>query len=305
MATIFVDKLVNLDFTYFHLQRGLVGETLLVDFSLSGDQNDQGMVLDFGDVKRKVATSLEEAIDHKLVLPITGTHNQVKITPDNNHCNNNIIKLLDAHYAYTLSLPTSGFSALPISEITPETLSTYLLDWLQQQNWWNKNWQASITLSPEILPTESPYFHYTHGLPKHAGPCQRIAHGHRSKLQIFRNGEPDLASAYQWCDKWKDIYIGSKQDIVGEDNQGSTPSYKFAYTSQEGYYALEIPQARTYLIDSETTIENIAQHVAQSVASAPHPHTMEDRQQSATQITARVHEGYNKGAVGHALTESK
>lgn len=304
MAKIFVEKLVNLDFTYFHLTRGLVGETLLVDFTLAGDQNDQGMVLDFGHVKRQIVESLEQAIDHKLVLPVSDTDSNVKIIADDTLIGNSKIFLKDAHHEYELSMPAAGYSALPLREINANTLTSYLLEHLHQQSWWEPSWQATLTLQPERLADNTPFFQYTHGLPKHDGACQRIAHGHRSKLEIFHNQQLDHARMERWCNQWRDIYLGNRQDIASEGAIGGQPSYRFSYVSAEGHYTLEIPKVRCYLLDTETTIENIAQHLANAVgvdiqrtSNSTDNETAE--QGKAAEISTRVYEGYQKGAMGH------
>lgn len=291
MAKIFVEKLVNLDFTYFHLTRGLVGETLLVDLTLAGDQDDQGMVLDFSHVKRLASETLEDAIDHKLVLPLENKLSQIKLLSDKSISDNTRILLNDMQYQYELSMPKAGFCALPVHEINTETLTTYLLSLLYGQAWWVKSWRATLTLQTENLSNNTPFFQYTHGLPKHDGACQRIAHGHRSKLEVYRNDALDLNCMEKWCSKWRDIYLGNRQDIIAKEMIGGVPSYRFAYSSAEGYYQLDIPQARAYLLETETTIENIAQHLADTVSKEC---------MNGHQIETRVYEGYQKGAIGFA-----
>ena len=55
---LFVDNLTNVDFSFLHPQRGLMGESWLVQLELDGSLNDQGMICDFGIVKKEVKAGL-------------------------------------------------------------------------------------------------------------------------------------------------------------------------------------------------------------------------------------------------------
>ena len=66
---LFVDNLTNVDFSYLHPQRGLMGESWLVQLELDGSLNEQGMICDFGIVKKEVKRWFDLWVDHALVVP--------------------------------------------------------------------------------------------------------------------------------------------------------------------------------------------------------------------------------------------
>ncbi|MEJ2679911.1 MAG: 6-carboxytetrahydropterin synthase [Gammaproteobacteria bacterium] len=314
MATIFVERLVNLDFTYFDVKRGLVGETLLVDCTLSGAKNPEGMVLDFGHFKRLVSQTLEQSIDHKLVIPqqATDAHGHcVHTTPCPLYAGNTCLRLGNTADAIQLSLPDTGFCLVNTTTITPAHLEAHLMRVITTSDWWRPNWQAQIRLFPEPMKPNTPYFQYTHGLPKHTGACQRIAHGHRSRLSVTVDGREHAALTAFWCKRWQDIYLGSHLDRTSKT---SASAYQFAYQSPEGHYSLRIPIQRTDLLQHETTIENIAQHIAdQSVTllaqqrfplhpdAIPLSHMKTPHTATPIVVEARVYEGIQKGAIATAI----
>jgi 6-pyruvoyl-tetrahydropterin synthase len=67
---LFVDNLTNVDFSFLDAQRGLLGETYLANIRLLGDLDEQGMVCDFGIVKKRVRHWLDTELDHRLAVPI-------------------------------------------------------------------------------------------------------------------------------------------------------------------------------------------------------------------------------------------
>jgi 6-pyruvoyl-tetrahydropterin synthase len=69
MACLFVEQLTVIDCAWLHSQRGLLGESWLVDLELEGRLDYQGMVLDFGRLKPQVKGVIDDTMDHRLLVP--------------------------------------------------------------------------------------------------------------------------------------------------------------------------------------------------------------------------------------------
>ncbi|HPQ26375.1 MAG TPA: hypothetical protein PLY75_15680, partial [Gammaproteobacteria bacterium] len=65
---------------------------------------------------------------------------------------------------------------------------------------------------------------------------------------------------------------------------------EFGYRSSQGSFGLTLPKIGCYLIDNDSTVENIAQHIADQL-KAEHPN---DR------FKVYAFEGVDKGAIGLA-----
>src|SRR5262249_40498654 len=69
MPRLFVENLTVLDFAYLDAERGLVGDSWIADVELDGKLDKQGMVMDFGAVKRRLKRALDAAVDPRLLVP--------------------------------------------------------------------------------------------------------------------------------------------------------------------------------------------------------------------------------------------
>ena len=275
MSRLFVEQLTVIDCAFLDARRGLVGESWIVDLELEGELDGQGMVLDFGEVKRRLKKAVDQAADHKLIVP--GKAAALKMHLGAGGCG--LAFAAETGPIEHIS-PAVAVCVLPAEEVSGEALSAHLQPLLRKQVPATVS-VIRISLRNEV--TDGAYYHYTHGLKKHEGHCQRIAHGHRSRLRIAVNGKRDEKQERRWADRWRDIYLGTSGDVVSH----SKGRIRFAYTSSEGEFELELPADRCDLLQTDSTVERIAEHIAAGVAE----------ERPRTRIEVRAYEGVMKGAL--------
>ncbi|MFL0809705.1 MAG: 6-carboxytetrahydropterin synthase [Agarilytica sp.] len=276
---LFVDNLTNIDFSYLHPERGLLGETWRVNIELHGELDEQSMVLDFGKVKKQIKQWLDQYIDHCLVVPEQSPH-----LSKEDHNGRRAVRWHYKENYIDCSAPAEAITLVNCEEIERATLARWCEDKMAEI------FPASVKkVVVEFLTEEidGPLYHYSHGLKKHDGNCQRIAHGHRSSIQIWRDGELSFPDMQAWAIKFEDIYIGSQEDCIEATKKDY---YAFQYTSEQGAFFLELPTSNTYLIGVDTTVECIAQHIADELK----------RQHPNNSFLVKAFEGIEKGAIAES-----
>lgn len=276
---LFVDNLTNVDFSYLDAKRGLVGETWLASIELAGELDDQGMVCDFGIVKKTVRHWLDTFIDHCLLAPLD-TDALVHTLDKKNDQRRHLLKWQSDRGLIECEAPEQAITLINSQQIEP----TVVAHWCEHKLYDvlpDSVINIKLTFEPECI--QDYFYHYSHGLKKHAGNCQRIAHGHRSTLNIYKNGHRDSELEKAWCDQWRDIYIGTLSDIVDEDDT----SIYFGYQSMQGDFSLKLPKACCYNINTDTTVEHIANHIYQLLAA----------EDTENEYVVKAFEGMGKGAI--------
>ena len=283
MNRLFVNRLTVIDASLLHPSRGLLGESWLVDIELEGSLDHQGMVLDFGLVKRQVKQLIDDYFDHRLLLPLD--HPGCRIDHRDQHCE--IRFQLKSGEEILHRGPADAIAPITGGEVNPRSLSDAIVDKIRPTLPDNVR-HVRLNLHTEKI--RGAYYQYSHGLKHHAGNCQRIAHGHRSRIQIFRNGARAGELEQAWAERWHDIYLGTKADLRDAFDFAGTSYYRFAYTANQGSFELVLPTSRCYLIDCDSTVENLARHIAMRLKQAD----------PASYFRVRAFEGVDKGAIGEA-----
>ncbi len=278
MATLFVDQLTVIDCALLDAHRGLVGASWIVDLELDGELDAQGMVFDFGHVKRRLRDAIEAVADHRLLVPARHPALQVE-----RRAGRHTLQMATERGRIRHAAPAAAVCELPVEHIDEAALTAALE--AAARGAVPPNVEAvRIALREEKI--VGARYCYVHGLRKHDGLCQRIAHGHRSRLEIEIDALRCDAVERAFAARWQDIYLGSREDLA----ESSGGQLRFAYTAPEGAFELELPATHCELLDTESTVEHIAAHIAGRVA-ADHP---------GRRVRVRAYEGVGKGAIAEA-----
>ncbi len=282
---LFVNDLTVIDFSYLDAKRGAVGESWIVDLTLHGALNEESMVLDFAKVKKQVKRIIDDTLDHTLAIP---TKAAIRVKQDEER--------ITASYEFegkhlAVSGPEQGFCLMDCEQVDIDSATSFLIATIAPHLPDNVE-KLEIALRPER--TDGFYYHYSHGLKKHDGNCQRIVHGHRSTIAMYKNGLKTPRLEKLWADRWADIYLGSEEDLVAQSAlkyiKAQPESHHFAYEASQGYYELSISKAVCEIIPTDTTVELLADYLAAQTKLM----------EGDADIKAVAYEGVGKGAISYA-----
>lgn len=281
MAALFVEQLTVIDCSLLDREFGLVGESFIVDIELQGPLDAQGMVLDFSAVKRQLKRTVDDLCDHRLLLPLrcpglflSEQEEQLRVRFHDG-----------GGQVWEHESPSLAVVGINLDRINCESLASWLTPHLQMTL--PAELEVKVILRFESI--DGAQYRYSHGLQMHDGACQRIAHGHRSRLQIYVDDKRRPELEQQWATRFRDIYLATHKHFVRELDNEFGKRVELKYRAQEGDYRLILPRSRCYWLDTETTVEQIAAHLAQQ---------MKFLQGGA--IRVRAYEGVHKGAVALA-----
>ncbi|MDN3650434.1 6-carboxytetrahydropterin synthase [Reinekea marina] len=277
---LFVDNLTVLDFSYFHPRRGVVGESWIVDVELLGELNDEGMVFDFGHVKKLLKAALDGGMDHTLVVPEQLPGLSVEHLELNDEIR--IAYQVQDEVQFAYQGPRDSVFLIDSDKVSIDSARPLLENHLNSLVPSNVK-QVKLNLRAEEI--VGALYHYSHGLKKHLGDCQRICHGHRSKIIVLKDGQRDLQVEADIAEKFHDIYLITDEDIL------SSAPYDHlmhvGYEAEQGRFDVWLNPAQCYTMHTDTTVELIATHLCDLIKNEFPNH----------EWTVRAFEGVGKGAI--------
>ncbi|UCC14860.1 MAG: 6-carboxytetrahydropterin synthase [Gammaproteobacteria bacterium] len=279
MPRLFVEQLCTIDFAWLQGDRGLLGDTWIVDADLEGDLDEQGMIFDFAKVKPTIKAVLDEVVDHRLLVPLGAPRLEIER-------NTWEIRLLFRYGDRQLRhrSPPEAVCLIDSESISADAVGRHLESAVLPELPDNVK-RLRLGLREESI--DGPWYRYAHGLRQHEGNCQRIAHGHRSRIRILRDGQRCEATERWLADRWRDIYLGCSEDLTEEVMLDGVSYRRFAYRAPQGEFELLLEAQRSELLDTESTVECIADYVLR---------LLKERDKTA-EYEVRAYEGLNKGAV--------
>ncbi|WP_304525481.1 6-carboxytetrahydropterin synthase [Halomonas sp. I5-271120] len=273
--TLFVNGLTHLDASLWCPTRGLIGVSWQVNAELDGELGEDGMLFDFGHVKPWIKSRLDDGADHTLIVPTEAPGVTVS------ECLEGLAIRTTTPYAMEVRGPHQAFTLVPWAEITPTGLAERFSEEMLQDP---PPRVSAIRLTFEDEALSGAAYTYSHGLRRHAGNCQRIAHGHRSPLHIWQTGERAPALEAEWASRMADRYLVDESDV--EDKDVAQGELTTRYRAPQGDFLLRLPRERCLILPTATTIEQIAAWLAGEIAA------------ETGQVTrVQAFEGIGKGAI--------
>ncbi|MFB9868101.1 6-carboxytetrahydropterin synthase [Vreelandella sulfidaeris] len=270
--SLFVMQLTHIDVSLWCPERGLVGCSWQVDALLDGELGEDGMLFDFGNVKPWIKRTLDAGLDHTLLVPTQAPGVNVSECPEG------ICVRTTSPYPMEVRGPQEAFSLLPWPAITLDAVAEHLSQQLTEQRPDNVH-RVTLTLHEEHH--QEAAYGYSHGLKRHTGNCQRIAHGHRSRLCIWQHEQRQPELEQQWATWLDNRYLLEEADIAVRQSDTLTCRYQAA----QGEFSITLPQSLCSVLPGPTTVENIAAWLANEVAT-----------KSGETTRIQAFEGINKGA---------
>ena len=293
-GTLFIQDVDRIDCALFDPALGIVGQSWHVDVEVSGALDPNGFVYDFTHLKKLVKHVLKSTLDHALLIPVMSKQVFYQEAADGELWTLKAkarLTGLDTEIQY--SCPKGAVYPIRSVTITPAIIERECARLIRHRLPESVH-GIEVKLRREDAEPTAAFFNYTHGIPGHEGLCQRLFHGHRSRIEIHVGDErrPDLEHyiAREVFDSM--IHIATPEQVVGGGavagrKPDSKDAVKLAYSGSFGRYECIIPANKVFFVGQETSIECITRELARHIA---------DIEPTILPIKVSCWEGIGKGA---------
>ncbi|MEC9482645.1 MAG: 6-carboxytetrahydropterin synthase [Halomonas sp.] len=274
--TLFVNGLTHLDASIWCPQSGLLGASWLVDAELDGQLGADGMLFDFAEVKPWIKKQLDAGPDHTLIVPTEAPGVSIQA------CSEGLCVSTIHPYPMEVRGPRQAFTLLPWKSIDAPRLAAHYAAQLSRHA---PPRVESVRLRFHEEAIEGATYRYSHGLKRHTGNCQRIVHGHRSRLHIWEGGRRQPGREADWARQLDGRYFIAEEDIV-DCPPLPHGQVTLRYRASQGSFQLRLPRERCVILPTSTTVELIAAWLADRLVA-----------DGGAQVRVQAFEGIGKGAL--------
>lgn len=293
-GTLFIHDVDRIDCAIFDPALGIVGQSWHVDVWVSGELDVNGFVHDFSSLKKLLKHVLKSTVDHALLIPVNSKQVFYQEGP---HGETWLLKAkarltsVDTEYSY--SCPKGAVYPIRGITVTRELIEKECSRLIRHRLPESVH-GIEVRLRKEDAEPTAAFFHYTHGIEGHEGLCQRLFHGHRSRIEIHVGDErrPDLEH-YVCRELFNSIvHVATAEQVVSgpsnnESRLNSAEAVRLNYLGSFGRYEASLPADKVYFVNRQTSIECITWHLAQHIA---------ELEQNNLPIKVSCFEGIGKGA---------
>ena len=299
-GTIFLNDITTIDCAIFDPSKGVLGQSWSINVTLTGNLGQNGFVFDFSHLKKLVRQVLKSSVDHALVMPINSQAVQFKGMEFRGseksewwHMKSRPGKSgVEGDWEY--HSPNGAVFPIRSVAINRQILEQEIVRSLRHRLP-QEILSISVALHEEdVDPTEA-VFRYTHGIAGHEGMCQRLFHGHRSRLQVFVGEErrPDLEHYVARDVLGANVHIATpaqfRSGMVEPGTRGkSREPVTLGYQASQGYFEATLPAERIFCVEQETSIECIAAELARLIKR---------EENTSERVRVVCYEGMSKGSV--------
>lgn len=295
VSSIFLQDITKIDCAVFDPSKGIVGQTWKVDVTIVGPLGDNGFVIDFGMVKKMVRQTLKSSLDHALIIPINSQAVQFKGMDRGERWRMRARPTkAEADQDWEYMGPAGAIFPLRCVALNRQTIEQEFTRQLRHRLP-QELMQVTVQMREEEVVATEAVFRYSHGIARHAGMCQRLFHGHRSRIQVHVGEErrPDLEHYIARDVLGGNVHIATPsqfvQGMIEPGTRGKTrDSVVLAYEGSLGFYEAILPADRVFCVETETSIECITHELARLVKR---------EENTSERVRVMCYEGADKGAV--------
>lgn len=268
-GNIFLEGVFRLDCAMFEPSAGVIGQSWRVDLNVSGALDDHNFVYDFSSLKKMARQVMKDSVDHALLMPIGSQF--VHFSEDeaaeqwrlHAQC-----KLTDTNFVWDYKCPEGAVFPIRSVTIRPNLVEQELARLLKHRMPQSVS-DVQVSLKEESSEPTAAFFRYTHGIANHAGLCQRLFHGHRSRVEIYVGDErrADLEHFVSREIFGSSVHIATPSQVVSGYNQVGKrgpvgEAVVLSYKGSTGKFEATIPADKIFLVERETSIECVAMQIA-------------------------------------------